>query len=144
MSNSATPWTVACPPGSSVHGISQQEYWSGLPFPSPGDLLNPGIEPVSPALQMDSLYMSHRGSLRILYLYMCVHTHTHIYIHIHVHIYIHTHICTHICTHIHTYAPTHTLTHTHRSFLSRMCPVSSKVCLYVLICKQKNVRKRLQ
>ena len=41
------------PPGSSVHGISQQEYWSGLPFPPPGDLANSGIEPrslMSPAL----------------------------------------------------------------------------------------------
>ena len=38
------------PPGSSVPGISRQEYWSGLPFPSPGDLLDPGIKPVSPAL----------------------------------------------------------------------------------------------
>ena len=38
------------PPGSSVHGISQQEYWSGLPFPSPGDLPDPGIEPMSPVL----------------------------------------------------------------------------------------------
>ena len=37
-------------PGSSVHGISRQEYWSGLPFPPPGDLSNPGIEPTSPAL----------------------------------------------------------------------------------------------
>ena len=36
--------------GSSVHGIFQQEYWSGWPFPSPGDLLNPGIEPISSAL----------------------------------------------------------------------------------------------
>ena len=35
-------------PGSSVHGISQQEYWSGLPFPSPGDLPDPGIKPASP------------------------------------------------------------------------------------------------
>ena len=36
---------VGCsPPGSSVHGISRQEYWSGLPWPSPGDLSNPGIE----------------------------------------------------------------------------------------------------
>ena len=48
------------PPGSSVHGIlqgifSRWEYWSGLPFPSPGDLLNPGIEPESPALQADAL-----------------------------------------------------------------------------------------
>ena len=37
-------------PGSSVYGIFQQGYWSGLPFPSPGDLPNPGIDPVSPAL----------------------------------------------------------------------------------------------
>ena len=36
-------------------GFSGQEYWSGLPFPSPGDLPNPGIEPGSPALQADSL-----------------------------------------------------------------------------------------
>ena len=43
------------PPGSSVHGILQQEYWSGLPFPSPGDLPNPGIKPRSPALQADVL-----------------------------------------------------------------------------------------
>ena len=34
-------------PDSSVHGIFQEEYWSGLPFPSPGDLPNPGIEPLS-------------------------------------------------------------------------------------------------
>jgi len=39
------------PPDSSVLGFPRQEYWSGLPFPSPEDLLNPGIEPVSPALQ---------------------------------------------------------------------------------------------
>ena len=38
------------PPGSSVHGFPRQEYWSGLPFPSPGDLPNPGIEPASYAL----------------------------------------------------------------------------------------------
>ena len=36
-------------------GFSRQEYWSGLPFPSPGDLLDPGIEPRSPALQADTL-----------------------------------------------------------------------------------------
>ena len=40
--------------GSSVHGILQQEYWSGLPFPSPGHLPESGIEPGSPALQVDS------------------------------------------------------------------------------------------
>ena len=38
------------PPGSSVHGISQQDYWSGLPLSPPGDLPGPGIKPVSPAL----------------------------------------------------------------------------------------------
>ena len=42
-------------PGSSVHGILQEEYCSGLPFPSPGDLPDPGIEPGSPILQADSL-----------------------------------------------------------------------------------------
>ena len=38
-------------PGSSVHGIFRQEYWCGLPFPSPGNLPNPGIKPASPTLQ---------------------------------------------------------------------------------------------
>ena len=50
----ATPWTVAdqAPPSM---GFFRQEYWSGFPFPSPGNLSNPGIEPGSPALQADSL-----------------------------------------------------------------------------------------
>ena len=42
-------------------GFSRQEYWSGLPFPSPGDLPDPGIELRSPALQADSLHPSHQG-----------------------------------------------------------------------------------
>ena len=46
------PWTVTCQAPLSM-GFSNQEYWSGLPFPSPGDLPNPGIEPGSPALQAD-------------------------------------------------------------------------------------------
>ena len=50
----ATPWTVACQAPLSM-GFSRQEYWSGLPFPSPGDLLNPEIEPGSPAFQADAL-----------------------------------------------------------------------------------------
>ena len=41
------------PPGSSVHGISRQEHWSGFPLTPPGDLPNPGVEPASPALQGD-------------------------------------------------------------------------------------------
>ena len=48
------PWTVAYQAPLSM-GFSRQEYWSGLPFPSPGDLPNPGIEPGSPALQADAL-----------------------------------------------------------------------------------------
>ena len=49
-----TPWTVTYQALRSM-GFSRQEYWSGLPFPSPGDLPNPGIEPRSPALQTDTL-----------------------------------------------------------------------------------------
>ena len=49
-----TPWTVACQAPPSM-GFSRQEYWNGLPFPSPGDLPDPGIKPESPALQADSL-----------------------------------------------------------------------------------------
>ena len=50
----ATPWTVAHQAPRSM-GFSRQEYWSGLPFPSPRDLPNPRIEPRSPALQADAL-----------------------------------------------------------------------------------------
>ena len=50
----ATQWTVACQVPLSME-FSRQEYWSGWPFPSPGDLPDAGIEPRSPALQTDSL-----------------------------------------------------------------------------------------
>ena len=50
----ATPWTVAYQASPSM-GFSRQEYWSGLPFPSPGDLPDPGIEPRFPALEADAL-----------------------------------------------------------------------------------------
>ena len=50
----ATSWTVACQAPLSM-GFSRQEYWSGLPFPSPGDLPDPGIEPRSPTFQADAL-----------------------------------------------------------------------------------------
>ena len=49
-----TPWTVACRAPLSME-FYRQEYWSGLPFPSPGDLPDTGIEPRSPTLQADSL-----------------------------------------------------------------------------------------
>ena len=51
-SHLATPWTVA---RQAPLGFSRQECWSGLPFPTPGDLSNPGIESWSPSLQTDSL-----------------------------------------------------------------------------------------
>ena len=60
----ATPWNVAHRAPLSIE-FSKQEYWSGLPFPSPGDLPDPGLKPTSPAipaLQADSLPMSHQGS----------------------------------------------------------------------------------
>ena len=47
-------WTVAHQAPPSI-GFSRQEYWNGLPFPSPGDLPNPGIKPTSPTLQADTL-----------------------------------------------------------------------------------------
>ena len=50
----ATPWTVAHQAPPSI-GFSRQEYWSGLPFPSPGELTEPAIEPRFPALQADAL-----------------------------------------------------------------------------------------
>ena len=50
----ATPWTGAYQASPSM-GFSRQEYWSGLPFPSPGNLPGPGMEPGSPALEADAL-----------------------------------------------------------------------------------------
>ena len=50
----ATPWTIAYQAPPSM-GFSRQEYWSGLPLPSPGDLPDPGIEPGSPTFQADAL-----------------------------------------------------------------------------------------
>ena len=55
-----TPWTVAHQAPLSI-GFSRQAYWSGLPFPSPRDLPNPGVEPRSPALQADSLPLAPPG-----------------------------------------------------------------------------------
>ena len=60
------------PPGSSVHGISQARYWSGLPFPPPGDLPDPGVETVapvtSPAVQEDSSTTEPLGEPSDIYL----------------------------------------------------------------------------
>jgi len=56
-----TPWTIAYQAPSM--GFPGQEYWSGLPFPSPGDLPDPGIEPRSPTLQADALLSEPPGKL---------------------------------------------------------------------------------
>ena len=56
-----TPWTAA-PPGSSVHGILQARILDGVAVPPPGDLPYPGFKHASPALQADSLQLSHQGS----------------------------------------------------------------------------------
>ena len=58
----ATPWTSTPGPAPPSMGFSRQEYWSGLPFPSPGDLPDPGIELWSPALQADSLPFKPPGN----------------------------------------------------------------------------------
>jgi len=60
MSDSATPWTIAHQAPLTM-GFSRQEYWSGLPFLSPGDLQDPGIRPRSPVWQADSLLSEPPG-----------------------------------------------------------------------------------
>ena len=61
----STPWTVAnqAPPSM---GFSRQEYWNGSPFPSPGDLPDPGIKPRSPSLQADALTSEPLGNYYLL------------------------------------------------------------------------------
>ena len=68
----ATPWTVDCQTPLSM-GLSRQEYWSELPCPPSRDIPDPGIEPtspVAPALQADSLLLSHQGSPNLIHLYI--------------------------------------------------------------------------
>ena len=66
----ATPWTVGYQAPPSL-GFSRQEYWSGLPFPSPGELPDPGIEPRSPTLEADVLTSEHDALLtRSLWLFV--------------------------------------------------------------------------
>ena len=62
-----TPWTVAYQAPPSM-GFSRHEYWSGLPFPSPGDLPDPGIEPGSPTFQADALTSEPPGKPSKLYM----------------------------------------------------------------------------
>ena len=79
----ATPWTVAHQAPQSME-FSRQEYLSGLPFPSPGDLPNPGIEPRSAALQADAL----PSEPEVAFFYIYISKYINMYIYIHVNIYI--------------------------------------------------------
>ena len=86
---SATPWTVACQAPLYMEFL-RQEYWSRLPFPTPGNLPNPGIKPGSPVMQTDSLPLASPGKP-----YTYTHIHTYIY---------NTHICyIYIFLYIHIY-----------------------------------------
>ena len=62
----ATPWTVAHQ-APLTKGFSRHKYWSGLPFPSPGDHPNPGIEPGSPTLEADALTSEPPGKTSMIY-----------------------------------------------------------------------------
>ena len=63
VSDSVTPWTVACQTPLPM-GFSRQGYWSGLPCPPPGDLPSPGVKPRSPTLKVDSLPAEPQGKLK--------------------------------------------------------------------------------
>ena len=66
-----SPWTVACQAPQSLE-FSRLEYWSGLPFPPPGDLPDPGIEPRSPALRVDCLPSDPPGKPVCVCVCVCV------------------------------------------------------------------------
>ena len=89
-----TLWTVAhqAPPSM---GFSRQEYWSGLPFPSPEDLPDPGIKSRSPKLQAGALTSEPPGkpyTNMSTCMYTCIFLHTHI----HTYIFMYTHVCMYI------------------------------------------------
>ena len=102
----ATLWTIAHQAPLSLV-FPRQENWTGLPFPSPGDVSNPGIKPVSPALQVDSLPLSHHNREYIMTL--CYIMSLSIYIVIYNDIMLYNIIynvydtCIYTCTHIYIY-----------------------------------------
>ena len=91
------------PPGSLSMEFSRQEYWSGLPSLSPGNLPNPGIEltsPVSPELAGRFFTTESLGN-SCMYVCVCVYMCVYIYIYMYTHTHTHTHINTHTHTHTH-------------------------------------------
>ena len=90
-------WALQAP--LSIGLFCRQEYWSGLPFPSSGDLPDPVIEPGSPALQADSLTMwATRDTLVCICGGVCVYIYIYIYIHIHMASLVH------VCMYIYVYS----------------------------------------
>ena len=106
-----TPWTVAYQAPLSMK-FYRQKYWSGLPFPSLGDLPAPGIKHGSRALKVDSLSCELPGKpiCVCVCVFVCMYIYIHIYIHISVYVciykYIYIHICMYVCIYIHTYIDT--------------------------------------
>ena len=99
----ATPWTAAHQAPLSM-GFARQEYWSGLLFPSPGDLSNPGMEPMSPvSLALAGRFFTTESPGKPSYIHTHTHTHTHTYTYVYMcHIYtyvsyIYTHIYMCLC-----------------------------------------------
>ena len=95
------------PQVSSLHGIFQR-YWSGLPFPPPGDLSNPGIELTSPmTLVLTGRFKTEPPRKLSVYIYICLYIHIYKYLCIHIHVYVYTymHMCIYIykCIFIYTY-----------------------------------------
>ena len=94
-----TPWTVAHQVLLSMES-SGQKYWSRLPFPSPGDLPNPGIEltsPVSPALRLILYPLSHLGSHK----YECMY----VYVYIYIYVYTHKKKCSRLLINVYMHVP---------------------------------------
>ena len=88
-----TPWAAVCQAPLSM-GFFKQEYWSGLPFPSPGDLPDPGIKTTSLALV--GIFFTTE-LLGFLYLYLYLYN---IYISVSIHTCIHMHVYMYVCVHI--------------------------------------------
>ena len=91
----AAPWTAAYQAPPSM-GFSRQEYWSGLPFPSPGDLPDPGIKSRSPIFQADALTSEPPGKPYIynvcIYVCICIYIFIYTYVFIYPYVFIYTYI----------------------------------------------------
>ena len=116
--------------------FSRQEYWTGLPFPSPRDLPYPGIEPRSSALRADTLpsayvytHMHTQQAYTNIYLHTSIHMHTHTYTYRYTHTLMHAHMHTQSMhthaqyTHIYIHTSTHMYIHAHTKY--------TQTCAYI-------------